>query len=466
MKDGEVSRPHVVIIGGGFGGLMCALDLAPADVDITLVDRKNHHVFQPLLYQVATGALSPGDIAYPIRGVLRKHDNVRVLLADVERIDPGRRTLVLDNGLLSYDYLVVAAGATHSYFGHDEWAHLAPGLKSVEDALTIRQKIYVAYEAAEREADAELTREWMTFVVVGAGPTGVELAGALSEIGLHTLVRDFRNIDPREIRVVLIEGQDRVLPTYDAKLSRIAVDELTRKGIEVRTDARATRIDERGVWIGDERIPARTVLWAAGVQASPLARTLGVPLDRAGRVLVEPDLSVPGHPEVFVVGDLAHVECDGKPVPGVAQGAIQGGRHAADGIRRRIDGHETLQFRYHDKGSMASIGRNAAIVETDLVKFGGFFAWLFWWVVHIFFLIGFRNRLAVMFSWAWSWLTYQRGVRLITGDTPPLPAVLSGVNAPAAVLPSQPGNQGGQDAEAHARDGLGAVPARGLQPGQ
>ncbi len=438
MSDGEVSaRPHVVIIGGGFGGLNCALELASAEVDITLVDRKNHHVFQPLLYQVATAALNAGDIAYPIRGALRKHRNVRVLLADVESIDPARHVVVLDNGMLSYDYLVVAAGATHSYFGNDDWARLAPGLKTVEDALTIRQKIYLAYEAAEREADDELTREWMTFVVVGAGPTGVELAGALAEIGLHTMVKDFRNIDPREIRVVLLEGQDRVLPTYPEKLSRMAEDELRRKGIEVRTSARATQIDARGVWLGEERIPTRTVLWAAGVQASPLARTLDAPLDRAGRVLVESDLSVPGHPEIFVVGDLAYVECDGVPVPGVAQGAIQGGRHAGDNVRRLVDGHETLIFRYHDKGSMATIGRNSAVVDTPLVKFGGFFAWLFWWVVHIIFLVGFRNRIFVIFSWAWSWMTFQRGARLITGETPPLPPVLSGVNAPAAVGPEE-----------------------------
>jgi NADH dehydrogenase len=438
MSEREVSsRPHVVIIGGGFGGLNCAQELAGAEVDITLVDRKNHHVFQPLLYQVATAALNAGDIAYPIRGALRKHKNVRVLLADVEGIDPARRVVVLDNGMLSYDYLVVAAGATHSYFGNDDWARLAPGLKTVEDALTIRQKIYLAYEAAEREADDELTREWMTFVVVGAGPTGVELAGALAEIGLHTMVKDFRNIDPREIRVVLLEGQDRVLPTYPEKLSRMAEDELRRKGIEVRTNARATRIDARGVWLGEERIPTRTVLWAAGVQASPLARTLDAPLDRAGRVLVEPDLSVPGHQEIFVVGDLAYVECDGVPVPGVAQGAIQGGRHAADNVRRLVDGHDTLFFRYQDKGSMATIGRNSAVVDTPLVKFGGFFAWLFWWVVHIIFLVGFRNRIFVIFSWAWSWMTFQRGARLITGETPPLPPVLSGVNAPAAVGPEE-----------------------------
>ncbi|HUH03349.1 MAG TPA: NAD(P)/FAD-dependent oxidoreductase [Kofleriaceae bacterium] len=429
-------RPQVVIIGGGFGGLNAAKSLARAEVDVVLIDRRNHHLFQPLLYQVATGALNASDIAYPLRSVLRKQKNTRVLLADVVRVDPDAQLVELDGGTICYDYLIIATGATHSYFGHDDWSEHAPGLKSIEDALDIRTRIYTAYEAAEREPDPELTREWLTFVVVGAGPTGVELAGALAEIGVHTLAEDFRDIDPTAVRVVLVEGLDRVLPSYPESLSSHARDALQQRGVEVMTDAFVTEIDERGVSIGDRRIPARTVLWAAGVQASPLARSLGVPLDRAGRVIVEPDLSVPGHPQIFVIGDLAHVEQAGTMVPGMAQGAIQGGKHAAENVERLVEGHDTLAFRYRDKGSMATIGRSSAVVDAGRLRFGGFLAWVFWWVVHITFLVGFRNRLMVIFGWAWSYLTFQRGARLITGDHGPLPAL--GPTAPPPASSSSP----------------------------
>jgi NADH:quinone reductase (non-electrogenic) len=426
--DGEsrivARRPHVVIIGGGFGGLETARRLARADVTITLIDRRNHHLFQPLLYQVATAALSPSDIAYPIRGVLARQRNARVLLAEARSIDVASHAIELDRGVLRYDYLVVATGATHSYFGKEEqWAKLAPGLKSIEDALEIRHRILLAYEAAEREADPVAQSEWLTFVVVGGGPTGVELAGALGEIGLHTLAKDFRAIDSTSVRVVLFEAGDRVLGTYPAKLSEAAKRALERRHVEVRLDTMVTAIVDRGVTVkgpeGQARVGARTVLWAAGVQASPLAASLGVPRDRAGRVEVMPDLSLPGHPEVFVIGDLAKVIDDGVEVPGIAQAALQGGRHVA----RIIAGGERRPFHYHDKGNLATIGRAEAVVATKRIARHGLIVWLLWWVVHIFFLIGFRNRVLVMFSWAWSWLTFKRGSRLITGDVGALPAV-------------------------------------------
>jgi len=422
-------RPHVVILGGGFGGLEAAKALRKAPVRVTLLDRRNHHVFQPLLYQVATAALNPGDIAYPIRAIVKDQANVRVLLADARSIDTAQRRVELDDGFVDYDYLIVATGATHSYFGKD-WAHLAPGLKSIEDALEIRRRVFLAYEAAERESDPAAQRAWQTFVVVGAGPTGVELAGALAEIGLQTLARDFRRIDPRRVRVVLLEGLDRVLPPYPPKLSEAARRSLERRRVEVRTQSRVTDIDDHGVTFTNERgaverIETHTVLWAAGVQASPLARSLGVPLDRAGRVVVEPDLSIPGHPEVFVVGDLAAGGQQGKPWPGVAQHALQGGRHAARIIARAARGNGAARpaYRYRDKGSMATIGRASAVVETGRVQISGFFAWLLWWVVHVMYLIGFRSRMFVILQWAWQWLTFQRGTRLITGAVPQLPPV-------------------------------------------
>lgn len=407
--------PHVVILGAGFAGLQAAKALARAPVRITLVDRRNFHLFQPLLYQVATAALNPADIAAPIRGILRRQRNVDVVLGEVERVDLDARQVVLVDGVLDYDYLLVATGATHSYFGRDEWADVAPGLKTIEDALHIRRRVLFAYEAAERETDPERRRAWMTFVIVGAGPTGTEMAGALSEIARHALARDFRHIDPREARVVLVEGTDRVLPAYVPSLSQRARAQLERIGVEVRTGARVTAIDESGVTIGDERIEARTVVWAAGVAGSPLARSLGVELDRAGRVRVLPDLSVPGHPEVFVAGDLAALEQDGKQVFGIAPAAMQAGRHVARSIQRALRGESAEPFRYVDKGSLATIGRKAAVADLHGLRLWGFIAWAAWLFVHVLFLVGFRNRLLVVTQWAWSYFTYERGVRLITG---------------------------------------------------
>jgi NADH dehydrogenase len=424
-----VAAPHVVIIGGGFGGLEAAKRLGKAPVRVTLIDRRNHHLFQPLLYQVATAALNPSDIAYPIRAVLKKQANTRVLLAEATAIDPARRRVVLDDGELGYDYLIVATGATHSYFGKP-WEALAPGLKSIEDATEIRRRVLLAYEAAERDADVGDLRSWITFVVVGAGATGVELAGALGEIGLHTLARDFRRIDPTRVRVLLVEGKDRVLPTYAPDLSAAARRALEKRHVEVRvqtlvTDVRADGVTVKGPDGVEERIATHTVLWAAGVQASPLAATLGAPLDRAGRVQVGPDLTIPDHPEVFVVGDVARAVIGDTEVPGVSQGALQGGRYAARTIAREVRGERGPRppFRYRDKGSMATIGRASAVAQVGRIRKAGFLAWLLWWAIHIFYLIGFKNRVFVFFGWAWHWLTFQRGARLITGSLPPLPPV-------------------------------------------
>lgn len=423
-------RPHVVIIGGGFGGLAAAQALADAPVAITLIDRRNHHLFQPLLYQVATAALNPGDIAYPIRAALASQRNVRVLLATASEIDVAARRVVLDDGELFYDYLIVATGATHSYFGRDDWATAAPGLKTVEDALEIRRRIFLAYEAAERESDPAAQREWLTFAVVGAGPTGVELAGALGEIGLQTLAHDFRTIDPTEVRVVLFEGRDRILGTYPPKLSTAGQQALEKRHVEVRLNTRVTAIDARGVTVSangrEEHIGARTVLWAAGVAGSPLAATLGAKRDPSGRVEVLPDLSIPDHAEVFVIGDLAKmVMADGSQVPGVAQGAIQGGKFVARVIDREVRGNATPRpaFRYHDKGNMATIGRAEAVIATKRFARSGLLAWLLWWAIHIVFLVGFRNRFLMMFHWVWQWVTFKRGARLITGKIGPLPPI-------------------------------------------
>jgi NADH dehydrogenase len=425
-----MKRPHVVILGGGFGGLNAARALRRASVRITLIDRRNHHLFQPLLYQVATAALNASDIAYPIRSVLATQKNARVLLAEAKSIDAAKKQVVLDDGILQYDYLIVATGATHSYFGKS-WETVAPGLKSIDDALEIRRRIFLAYEAAEREADGALQREWLTFAVVGGGPTGVELAGALGEIGLHTLAHDFRCIDPTQVKVVLFEGNDRVLGAYPPKLSAAAKRSLEKRHVEVRLDTRVTDIDDTGVTVkaGEtvERVGTRTVLWAAGVKASPIGESLGAKRDRSGRIEVEPDLSVPGHREVFVIGDLAKMlNKDGTEVPGVAQGAIQGGKYVAKLIAGELAGKtERKPFSYWDKGNMATIGRMSAVVATKRVALHGLIPWLAWWAVHIMFLVGFRNRLLVMYHWAWSWLSFKRGARLITGDLRALPPVRS-----------------------------------------
>ncbi len=440
-----MKRPHVVIIGGGFGGLAAARALKKANVTITLIDRRNHHLFQPLLYQVATAALNPGDIAYPIRAALAEQANARVLLAEARSIDVATRRVELDDGVLVYDYLIVATGATHSYFGNN-WGAVAPGLKTIEDALEIRRRIFLAYEAAERESDPVAQRAWLTFGVVGGGPTGVELAGALGEIGLHTLAHDFRSIDSTDVNVVLFEGTDRVLGAYPAKLSAAAKRSLEKRRVEVRLNTKVTQIDDRGVQVTDAsgasvRVGMRTVVWAAGVQASPLAATLGAPRDRAGRVTVLPDLSIPDHPEVFVIGDLALVVSKGEQVPGVAQGAIQGGRHVAKQIAAEVKGTPARKpFAYWDKGNMATIGRASAVVATKSVAIHGVFAWLMWWVVHIFFLVGFRSRLLVMLSWVGSWLSYKRGARLITGAVGTLPAVRAITPDGATAMPPAAGS--------------------------
>lgn len=406
----------MVIIGAGFGGLYAAKDLSKHDLEITIVDRKNHHTFQPLLYQVATAALNPSDIAVPIRSIFRNRKNVRVVLGEAIAIEAGRRAVILRDGELPYDRLIVATGATHSYFGNDQWARHAPGLKTIEDALQIRRRMLLAYEAAERETDPELQKEWLTFVVVGAGPTGVELAGSLSEIARHTLRKDFRRIDPRYARVVLVEALPRVLPPYAPDLSESARRQLENLQVEVRTGSRVSDIRSDRVVLEDGEIRARTVLWAAGVRASELASTLGAPLDRAGRVEVEPDLTVPGHDDIYVIGDLAAVVQEGEPVPGIAPAAIQQGRHAARSILRSLRGEKALPFRYRDKGIMATIGRAAAVAQLGRLHLSGLVAWLMWLGVHIFFLIGFRNRFLVILQWAWAYMTWTRGARLITGE--------------------------------------------------
>jgi NADH:quinone reductase (non-electrogenic) len=416
----RAGHPHVVIVGGGFGGLYAARALANRPVRVTLLDRRNHHLFQPLLYQVATAALNPADIAIPLRSILRRASNVTVFLAPVESVDLAARRLVLDEGLMPYDALVLAAGAGHSYFGHDDWEPLAPSLKTLEDALEIRRRVLLAYEEAERERDGAEQRALLTSVVIGGGPTGVELAGALAEIARETIARDFRLIDPTKARIVLLEGGPRVLASFPDPLPARAAAALTRIGVEVRTDATVTRVTPDAVWVGGEQIRARTVLWAAGVAAAPLTRTLGVPLDRAGRVLVERDLSIPGHPEAFAIGDLcSFTGDDGRLLPGLAPVALQQGRAAARNVLHRLAGEPTDAFRYRDRGSMATIGRAAAVAVVGRLRLSGLPAWLAWLFVHIMFLIGFRNRFLVLFEWAWAYVSWQRGARLITGPWRP-----------------------------------------------
>jgi NADH dehydrogenase len=411
-------RKQVVVIGGGFGGLAVTRALVREPVQVTLVDRRNHHLFQPLLYQVAMAGLSPAEIAVPIRSVLRKQSNARVLLAEATRIDlAGRQVFLSEAPPLAYDYLVVATGALTSYFGHEDWRKAAPGLKDIEDAVEIRRRVLLAFEAAEREPEVEARRRHLTFVVIGGGPTGVELAGAIAELASYVLARDFRAINPENTRVLLLEGGPRILNTFAPKLPERALASLASMGVEVRTNATVTGIDGEGVLLGSERILASTVLWAAGVAAAPLPQNLNAPVDRTGRVLVEPGCSIPGHPEVFCIGDAAAFfpENDKQPLPGVSPVAMQQGRSVARQIGRRIDGRPPETFVYRNKGSMATIGRSRAVAEIGRLHLSGFVAWLVWLLVHIYYLIDFSNRVFVIISWAWSYLTYRRGARLITG---------------------------------------------------
>ena len=441
-KTAHQSAHRVVIVGAGFGGLTAAQTLATASANITIIDRKNHHTFQPLLYQVATAGLSPGEIAAPIRSILSRDKNVEVLMAEVTGFDLERRVVQTADLDVPYDSLIVAAGASHAYFGHEEWQTLAPGLKTIEDALEIRRRVLLAFELAERRASAgenhdPLNHDPLDFVVVGAGPTGVELAGTLAEICRHALAHDFRAIDPRRARIHLIEGGPHVLPAYPEDLSRSALEQLQRLGVEVLTSTMVTKIEPGVIYMGETagqtKMNAAVILWAAGVAASPLGKTLGVPLDRAGRVLVNPDLSLPNHPEVFVIGDLAALkDASGKLLPGVAPVAMQEGRFVAKRIARELESGASpfsrslreggafdfrTAFHYHDKGSLATIGRSAAIAQFGKIHISGFMAWLAWLFVHILFLIGFRNRVLVFIQWAWSYITYERGARLITGST-------------------------------------------------
>jgi len=417
------SLPRVFIVGGGFAGLQAAKALAGAAVEVTLIDRRNHHVFQPLLYQVATASLSPADISAPIRTVLRGQKNCRIVLAEVTGVDVANRRLIFSNGHAGYDYLILAAGATHAYFGHDEWAPIAPGLKSIEDAIELRRRILLAFETAEYEGSDAARRAVLTFGIVGGGPTGVELAGAIKEIAGRTLPRDYRHIDTRTTRVILLEATGRLLPLFPPELSARAQHDLQQMGVEIRLNAMVTNVTSEGIYIGGEFIPVRNVFWAAGVKASPLGKFLGVPCDRAGRVIVGPDLTIPGHPEVFVAGDMAAATSGdtGKQVPGVAQGGIQMGRFAgetiADELRRPTRTAHRKPFVYVDKGTMAIIGKSRAVAQIGRLKCGGFAAWLLWGGIHIAFLIGFRNRVQVLLSWFWNWLLNARDARLITGDS-------------------------------------------------
>ena len=417
-------RHRVVIVGGGFAGLYATRQLKHADADVTLIDRRNFHLFQPLLYQVATGALSPGEVASPLRNILKRQKNTRVLLGEVVDLDMAAREVILDDGWrVGWDTLVVATGATHNYFGHPEWSVPAPGLKSIEDATEIRSRILLAFERAEKNPGAADRQATLTFVVVGGGPTGVELAGALGEISRDTLRDDFRNINPAEASILLVEGTDRLLPAYPPDLSAAAERSLIRLGVRTRTSAKVTGVDPEGVTVettaGTERIAAHTILWAAGVQASPLgamlAKQAGAKIDRAGRVEVGPDLSVPGHPDILVIGDLATIKQDGRAVPGLAPAAMQEGRYAARLIEARLKNQKMPPFHYRDKGSLATIGRNSAVAQIGPLHFSGILAWLAWIFIHLLYIVEFENRLVIAVHWAYDYFTYNRGARLITG---------------------------------------------------
>src|SRR6059058_835491 len=409
------SKPHVIIVGAGFGGLEAAKKMACEDVRVTVIDRTNYHLFQPLLYQVATAALSPADIAAPVRAILSKCKNVEVVLAEVRSVDVEAKKVRTVDLEIDYDYLILATGARHSYFGHNEWEKLAPGLKSLEDAVELRRRILLAFEFAEKTTDEAARRAAMNFVIIGGGPTGVEMAGAIAEISRYTLARDFRHINPSEARIILIEGEPRLLAAYPSDLSESARKQLVELGVEVRTSTRATNLTEAGVQIGDEFIPCRVKIWAAGNNASFVGKTLGTPVDRVGRVIVNDDLTIPGHPEVQVIGDLANFPHQtGQPLPGISPVAMQQGRHAARNVLAMINGRKPQRFRYRDKGTMATIGRNKAVADLKFMHLSGLPAWLAWLFVHIVFLVGFRNRLLVLFQWAWAYLTFDKGARLIT----------------------------------------------------
>ena len=416
---------EIMVVGGGFGGINAVRQMAGTGARIWLVDKRNHHVFQPLLYQVATAALSPADIGYPIRRVFRRRKDVHVVLDELQAVDLNRNVAIFPEGEANFDYLVLACGATHSYFGRDEWEKYAPGLKSIEDALEIRSRVLLAFEEAEMEADPAMRRSRMTFIIVGGGPTGVELAGALRQIATQSIPNDFRNIDTTTARVILIQSAERLLPGMPEELSAQALNDLQEMGVEVRLKSRVTDIGDGWVLIGDEKLPASCIFWAAGVKASPVTAGLGVPLDKSGRVLVNPDLSLPGHPRVFAIGDIAAVTDPktGQSVPGVAQGAIQMGLFVGRLIRDEIQGKcnpdNRPVFQYHDKGQMATIGRSRAVAEVGRFHFRGFVAWLLWGVVHVLFLVGFRNRFAVLAQWVWDYVTFAKGARLITGHIKP-----------------------------------------------
>lgn len=410
--------PHVVIVGGGFAGIYAAKVLAKAPVTVTIVDRKNHHTFQPLLYQVATAGLNPGEIAMPIRAIVSDYRNTQVLMAEVLDFDLKNKRVITDDGVLSFDYLIVAAGATHAYFGHDDWEPFAPGLKTVEDAVEIRRRVLLAFEIAERQGLMGGHTGPLNFIIVGGGPTGVELAGALAEIARRVIASDFRSIDPRSARIILVEAGPRILSAFPQDLADSAVRQLRKLGVEVMVNSPVTDIGRDYIMIGDKKLPAAVVLWGAGVAASPLGQKLGVPLDKAGRVIVEPDLSIPGHPNIFVVGDQASMKReDGRPVPGVAPAAIQTGTFAAKTIVTDLKGGKRRSFSYWDKGTLATIGRNSAVGDLGPIHLSGFLAWMAWLLIHIYFLIGFRNRLRVLADWTWQYLTFKRGTRLITGES-------------------------------------------------